>query len=74
MLHRRDDPLEWNWQEEYFRFIEKNIPPTNNLGEQTIHKVVIDRMVTLGTRSDWDNRWQERFWSVFRPANNRERT
>jgi Transposase and inactivated derivatives len=54
----------WNWQEEYFRFIDKNIPPTNNLGEQTIRKVVIDRKVTQGTRSDWGNRWQERFWSV----------
>jgi len=54
----------WNWQEEYFRFIESNIPATNNLGEQTIRKVVIDRKVTQGTRSDWGNRWLERFWSV----------
>jgi transposase len=54
----------WNWQEEYFRFIDTGIPATNNLGEQTIRKVVIDRKVTQGTRSDWGNRWLERFWSV----------
>jgi transposase len=54
----------WNWQNEYFRFIESNIPPTNNLAEQTIRKVVIDRKVTQGARSDWGNRWLERFWSV----------
>lgn len=54
----------WNWRNEYFRFIKEKIPPTNNPGEQTIRKVVIDRKVTQGTRSDWGNRWQERFWSV----------
>ncbi|MCL2623772.1 MAG: IS66 family transposase [Planctomycetaceae bacterium] len=52
------------WQDDYFRFIEHNIAPTNNPGEQTIRKVVIDRKVTQGTRSDWGNRWQERFWSI----------
>jgi transposase len=54
----------WNWREEYFRFIETDIPPTNNLGEQAIRRVVIDRKVTQGTRSDWGNRWLERIWSV----------
>jgi len=54
----------WNWRAEYFRFIESDIPPTNNLGGQTIRRVVIDRKVTQGTRSDWGNRWQERIWSV----------
>ena len=54
----------WNWCNEYFRFIETDIPPTNNLAEQTVRRVVIDRKVTQGTRSDWGNRWQERFWSV----------
>jgi transposase len=54
----------WHWQSEYFRFIETDIPPTNNVGEQAIRRVVIDRKVTQGTRSDWGNRWQERIWSV----------
>jgi transposase len=54
----------WNWQEGYFRFIALGIPPTNNLAEQSIRQVVIDRKITQGTRSDWGNRWQERIWSV----------
>ena len=53
-----------SWQKEYFRFIECNVPPTNNLCEQTIRRVVIDRKITQGTRSDWGNRWCERIWSV----------
>ena len=54
----------WNWRDEYFRFIELGIDPTNNLAEQSIRRVVIDRKVTQGTRSDWGNRWLERIWSV----------
>lgn len=52
------------YEEEYFRFIHHPIPPTNNPAEQTIRKVVLDRKVTQGTRSDWGNRWLERFWSI----------
>ena len=54
----------WNDQEGYFRFIDAGIVPTNNLAEQSIRRVVIDRKITQGTRSDWGNRWQERIWSV----------
>jgi hypothetical protein len=54
----------WNEQASYFRFIDWDIPPTNNLAEQSIRRVVIDRKITQGTRSDWGNRWQERIWSV----------
>jgi len=54
----------WNYQDDYFRFIDSGIPPTNNLAEQSIRRVVIDRKITQGTRSDWGNRWQERIWSV----------
>jgi hypothetical protein len=54
----------WNDKEGYFRFIDLDIPPTNNLAEQSIRRVVIDRKITQGTRSDWGNRWQERIWSV----------
>ena len=52
------------WEEEYFRFIEAGIPPTNNLGEQSIRCIVIDRKITQGTRSEWGNRWMERIWSI----------
>jgi transposase len=54
----------WNYQVEYFRFIDLGVAPTNNLAEQSIRRVVIDRKITQGTRSDWGNRWQERIWSV----------
>jgi len=51
-------------QENYFRFIAEGIPSTNNLCEQSIRRVVLNRKVTQGTRSDWGNRWWERIWSV----------
>ena len=58
---------------DYFRFIDRGIPPTNNSGEQTIRKLVLDRKVTQGTRSDWGNRWQERFWSILTTCEQRGR-
>jgi transposase len=54
----------WKHHDEYFRFIELGLPPTNNLAEQSIRRVVLNRKVTQGTRSDWGNRWWERIWSV----------
>lgn len=49
----------------YFRFITTpGIEPTNNLAEQAIRFVVIDRRITQGTRSDEGQRWCERIWSV----------
>jgi transposase len=38
--------------------------PTNNLAEQAIRFVVIDRLITQGTRSEKGNRWCERIWTV----------
>jgi transposase len=49
----------------YFRFITTpGIEPTNNLAEQAIRFVVLDRLVTQGTRSEAGNRWCERIWTV----------
>jgi transposase len=49
----------------YFRFITTpGIEPTNNLAEQAIRFVVIDRLVTQGTRSDKGRRWNERIWTA----------
>jgi transposase len=49
----------------YFRFItEPGVEPTNNLAEQAIRFVVIDRLITQGTRSEKGNRWCERIWTV----------
>jgi transposase len=49
----------------YFRFITTpGIGPTNNLAEQAIRFVVIDRRITQGTRSENGRRWCERIWTV----------
>jgi len=61
-----------DWHEEYFRFIDEELAPTNNLCEQSIRSVVIDRKITQGTRSDWGNRWSERIWTVLATCKQRE--
>ena len=49
----------------YFRFVTTPcIEPTNNLAEQAIRFVVIDRRITQGTRSEKGRRWCERIWTV----------
>jgi transposase len=51
--------------ESYFRFITTlGVEPTNNLAEQAIRFVVIDRLITQGTRSEGGDRWCERIWTV----------
>lgn len=50
---------------EYLRFITTpGIEPTNNLAEQAIRFVVLDRRVTQGTRSAAGRSWSERIWTV----------
>jgi transposase len=49
----------------YFRFMTTpGVEPTNNLAEQAIRFVVIDRLITQGTRSERGDRWCERIWTV----------
>jgi transposase len=49
----------------YFTFVTTpGVEPTNNLAEQAIRFVVIDRHITQGTRSERGQRWCERIWSV----------
>jgi hypothetical protein len=49
----------------YFEFITTpGVEPTNNLAEQAIRFVVIDRLITQGTRSERGNRWCEPIWTV----------
>jgi transposase len=51
--------------EAYFQFITTpGIEPTNNLAEQAIRFVVIDRYITQGTRSEKGRIWCERIWTV----------
>ena len=37
---------------------------SNNLCEQSIRRVVLNRKITQDTRSDWGNRWWKRIWTV----------
>jgi transposase len=49
----------------YFEFVTTpGVEPTNNLAEQAIRFVVIDRHVTQGTRGEAGRRWCERIWTV----------
>jgi transposase len=49
----------------YFTFVTTpGVQPTNNLAEQAIRFVVIDRHITQGTRSEDGQRWCERIWTV----------
>ena len=51
--------------EAYFRFITTpGMDPTNNVAEQAIRFIVIDRYVTQGTRSDEGRHANERLWTV----------
>ena len=49
----------------YFEFVTTpNVEPTNNLAEQAIRFVVIDRRITQGTRGESGRRWCERIWTT----------
>jgi transposase len=51
--------------EAYFTFLTTpGVEPTNNLAEQAIRFVVIDRLVTQGTRGEVGQRWSERIWTA----------
>lgn len=51
--------------EAYFRFVTTpGIEPTNNLAEQALRFVVIDRKITQGTRGLTGRKWCERIWTV----------
>lgn len=51
--------------EAYFEFVTTpGVEPTNNLAEQAIRFVVIDRLITQGTRGEAGRRWCERIWTV----------
>lgn len=49
----------------YFTFLTTpGVEPTNNLAEQALRFVVIDRRITQGTRSPTGRQWCERIWTV----------
>jgi transposase len=56
----------------YFTFItEPGVAPTNNLAEQAIRFVVIDRRITQGTRSEGGRAWCERIWTAIATSSQR---
>ena len=51
--------------DQYFTFLTTpGVEPTNNLTEQAIRFVVIDRKITQGTRGERGRRWCERIWTL----------
>jgi transposase len=61
--------------ESYVRFLTTPlIEPTNNLAEQAIRFVVIDRLVTQGSRSEAGRRWLERIWSMMATCAQQDRS
>jgi len=51
--------------EKYFTFITTpGVAPTNNMTEQAIRYVVIDRRITQGTRGRKGREWCERIWTT----------
>jgi hypothetical protein len=52
------------WEQEYFRFIDSDLEPANNMAELAIRQTVFDRVVTQGSRGIRGNQWHERFWTV----------
>ena len=59
----------------YFEFITTpGIQPTNNVAEQAIRFVVIDRMITQGTRSIKGRETNERLWTVIATCRIQERS
>ena len=61
--------------ESYVRFLTTpGLEPTNNLAEQAIRFVVIDRLVTQGSRSERGRRWLERIWSLMATCSQQSRS
>lgn len=61
--------------EAFFQFITTpEIDPTNNIAEQAIRFVVIDRYVTQGTRSEKGRRNSERLWTVLATCGIKDRS
>ena len=60
---------------DYFEFITTpGIAPTNNLAEQAIRFVVIDRKITQGTRGPSGRQWCERIWTTIATCTQQSRS
>ena len=51
--------------QEFFTFVTTpGVEPTNNMTEQAIRYLIIDRRITQGTRGNKGQRWSERIWTT----------
>jgi transposase len=51
--------------QEFFTFVTTpGVEPTNNMTEQAIRYLIIDRRITQGTRGQKGQRWCERIWTT----------
>ena len=61
--------------ESYLKFITTpGLDPTNNVAEQAIRLVVIDRKISQGSRSEWDRRWRDHIWTVVATCRQQKRS
>ena len=61
--------------DEYFTFVTTpGVEPTNNMTEQAIRYVVIDRLITQGTRGIKGQRWCERIWTTISTCKTQKRS
>lgn len=61
--------------EEFFTFMTTpGVQPTNNMTEQAIRYVVIDRKITQGTRGLKGQRWCERIWTTISTCRSQRRS
>jgi transposase len=62
--HNMAERFRWH-ADAYFRFITTpGVEPTNNLAEQALRFVVIQRRITQGTRGPAGRAWCERVWTA----------
>lgn len=61
--------------ESYFQFIvDPELEPTNNLAEQALRHVAIQRRTTQGTRGESGRRWSERIWTTIQTCKQQGRS
>ncbi len=66
--------LDKHWSS-YLRFVfDLDIEPTNNIAEQALRTVVIDRKITQGTRSEMGRDWSGRIWTILATCRKQKRS
>jgi len=61
--------------EGYLKFLTTpGLEPTNNVAEQAIRFVVIDRKVTQGSKSESGQRWLERIWTLMATCSDHDKS